>query len=587
MTTKIIVPHTLIHQHEDGSKDTYIRHEELGRGGFAAVYRVTHKESGRDFALKAIARDRYVKPKSLEKLKSEIMIQKSLDHPNILKSYKNFSDSCNYYIIIELCPGQSVRDLVRRSGYLSEKETARILHDVVSGLVYLHDNRIIHRDLKLENFLIGSDGRVKIADFGLSTKLDYDDERKYTVCGTPNYLSPELLTQAYKGHSYEVDIWTIGVSAFAMLTGHPPFETMRTKLTYEHIKNCQYHFPSDISISQTAKDFIRIILRIKPERRPNACDLLMHPFLANYKPRKEKVIVHKEIPRDIFRARKPIYGYKEYPKAKGMKRDYLNNKQNENLKKDDNNNDAKNGAKNDDKNKIPIQNDNKVETIQKDNSKNEEAEKKPVLKQKNDNKIISNPKNKETEEIDIAILPKHCVARFCNHNKALGYLLMDGTVGACFNDLSRMIMDPFETFIQYYDSYDVTSPEILDLQSETEKWKISILRRFSNSLKKTRSLFELPQQKYESSTPLHHVKYWMNNDDATLFRLDDRNIQVNFNDHLKLVIFWNTKKMTIINSIKENGKLLSLNEVSCMNPSTNENKRFMIAKAMLAELSGR
>ena len=97
MQRPICVPLTLTHKHHDGSSNTYIRHEELGRGGFAAVYRVTEQSSGKDYALKAISRDRVSKPKSLEKLKSEISIQKSLDHPNILKSFDSFEDSNNYY----------------------------------------------------------------------------------------------------------------------------------------------------------------------------------------------------------------------------------------------------------------------------------------------------------------------------------------------------------------------------------------------------------------------------------------------------------------------------------------------------------
>ncbi|KAK8895079.1 hypothetical protein M9Y10_023521 [Tritrichomonas musculus] len=538
MQRNVHVPLILYHQHKDGTVSTYKRHEELGRGGFATAYRVTEQSTGKAYALKAISRERVAKPKSLEKLKSEISIQKSLDHPNILKSYDSFEDSSNYYILVELCPGHSVRDLVKRSGYLSETETARILRDVMAGLCYLHDNRIIHRDLKLENFLVGSDGKIKIADFGLSAKLDYDDERKYTVCGTPNYLSPELLTSASKGHSYEVDIWAIGVCAFAMLTGHPPFETTRTKLTYEHIKNCQYHFPSDIRISPTAKDFIRIILQINPERRPNAQDVSLHPFL--------------QIQKQVLKENKPPIinkNHEEYkPKEHEMKPLKKQQPFVEQLK---NEQDAQNHLQN--------------------------------------NILIQNPLNKHQEELEEITVPKHFVARFCDHSDryGLGYMLVDGTVGACFNDYSRMVMDPFETFVQYWADYQVTTPEIMDPKTGPEQKKLSLLRRFSESLKRTKSMFELPDHQYNQSNPMHHVKYWMRNDDATLFRMEDRNIQVNFNDRTKLLIFWNTKKMIMIHSIKETGKLLTLNDVNNMNPMRDEKKRFNVAKVMLAEMSGR
>ena len=205
------------------------------------------------------------------------------------------------------------------------------------------------------------------------------------------------------------------------------------------------------------------------------------------------------------------------------------------------------------------------------------------------NILIQNPLNKHQEELEEITVPKHFVARFCDHSDryGLGYMLVDGTVGACFNDYSRMVMDPFETFVQYWADYQVTTPEIMDPKTGPEQKKLSLLRRFSESLKRTKSMFELPDHQYNQSNPMHHVKYWMRNDDATLFRMEDRNIQVNFNDRTKLLIFWNTKKMIMIHSIKETGKLLTLNDVNNMNPMRDEKKRFNVAKVMLAEMSGR
>ncbi|KAH0794112.1 CAMK family protein kinase [Histomonas meleagridis] len=523
MKKSVIVPLTLTRRHESTHKTiVYKRGEKLGSGGFAAVYRITN-QNGEDFALKAISKERVAKPKSLEKLKSEILIQKSLNHVNILRSYDSFEDANNYYIVLELCPGHSVKDLVKKNGHLSEKETAKILREIMAGLCYLHDNRIIHRDLKLENFLIGKDGHVKIADFGLSAKLDYDDERKYTVCGTPNYLSPELLSShaSLIGHSYEVDIWTIGVCAFAMLTGHPPFETPRTKLTYEHIKNCQYHFPSDIPLSLSAKDFIRSILQIDPERRPNALDVSMHPFLAA-PVREDPVPVHHQHHNNVVEVHQ-----------------YHNNVVNE------------------------------VHHLH----QNENVIEKP-LKLNTDN---------------IITVPSNCVARFCDHSDkyGLGYMLVDGTVGACFNDLTRMAMDPFETFVQYWESYQTTVPEVMDPNSPTQQKKLSLLRRFAVSLKKTKSMYELPKKPFDRFVPMRHVKYWMRNEEATLFRMDNRNIQVNFNDRTKLIIFWSTKKMIMVHSIKETARLKSLAEISSKPPYDEERKRFHFAKQMLTEMSER
>jgi len=520
MKRVVSAPSTVI-QVSNGKTTMYKRQEELGRGGFATVYRAVEQSTGESYALKVVPKERITKPKAIEKMKSEISIQGSLNHPNILKSYASFEDSTNYYIVTELCPGNSVRDLVRKNGHLSEEECMKILIDVLEGLSYLHANKIIHRDLKLENFLIGKDGKVKIADFGLSAKLGYDDEKKFTLCGTPNYLSPEILSSSSKGHSYEVDIWAIGVCAYAMLYGKPPFETAKTKLTYENIKTCSYKFPIEPKISSIAKDFIESTLQIDPKLRPNCGELLSHQYLQN--DNQIPVPIHEEVKLNHI---KPKEIKNCIPKIMNKEENFCENK--------------------------PI--------------------------------VVANIHKGTNSETP---LPKFCVARFCDHSEkyGLGYLLIDGTVGACFNDLSRMIMDPFEEFVQYWPSYETLSPEVLKLTDFSQQKKLSILKKFAESLKKTKSMYDLPDSKPIPSIPLKHVKYWMRNEDATLFRMEDRNIQVNFNDRMKLIIFWSTKKLMMVQSIKEFGKLLPISDLG---PSSlEEKKRFSIAKAMLAEMSGR
>jgi polo-like kinase 1 len=181
------------------------------------------------------------------------------------------------------------------------------------------------------------------------------------------------------------------------------------------------------------------------------------------------------------------------------------------------------------------------------------------------------------------------VARFCDHSDkyGLGYLLIDGSIGACFNDLTRMVMDPHETFVQYWESYQTVTPEVMNPVTGSEAKKLSLVRRFSESLKKTKSMFEMPIRTYSETVPLHHVKYWMRNDDATLFRMDDRNIQVNFQDRSKVLIFWATKQMTMVRNIREPGTLLALADLTGAGPLKEELKKFNIAKTMLAEMSGR
>lgn len=291
----IRVPPRIIYNREDGIRDVFVCQEKLGHGGFAVVYRVIHQNTAKVYAMKVISKNGSTSTRGklfLDKLKNEIQIQKNIDHPNIVRSRLSFSDDTNYYIILEYCPGKSVRDYLRRSEQrrLSEPETRRILNDVIQGLVYLHNHQIIHHDIKLENFLIGSDGRVKIADFGISSILKDDEEKNYSISGTVNYMSPEIIQKENKGHSYEVDIWALGVSAFIMLTGRPPFDGLDRDIIYRNIRNADYRFPTAINLSYEAKDFIKATLRVDPRKRPTAIDLMTHPFLTKYD--KECIILY-------------------------------------------------------------------------------------------------------------------------------------------------------------------------------------------------------------------------------------------------------------------------------------------------------
>ncbi|KAK8845792.1 hypothetical protein M9Y10_020713 [Tritrichomonas musculus] len=280
--TQTTIPETIVYTHENGLKEVYIRHEELGRGKFATVYRVTVQGSSKVYAMKIISK-KFASSQGklfLKDLKNEFIIQKKLNHPNIVRLKEYFSDEINYYVVLEYCPGKSIREYLKRSekGYLSEPETRKILRDVIRGLVFLHSSNVIHHDLKIENFVIGLKGRVKIADFGLARILENEDDKQFLVAGTTYYLAPEIIQK--EPHSYEVDIWAMGVAAFIMLTGKPPFDGIKKENVYEKILDCDFHFPSNINISEEAKNFVTSILKIDPSKRPTAFDLFDHPFLT-------------------------------------------------------------------------------------------------------------------------------------------------------------------------------------------------------------------------------------------------------------------------------------------------------------------
>lgn len=146
----------------------------------------------------------------------------------------------------------------------------------MQGVKYLHDNSIIHRDLKLGNLFLNDELHVKIGDFGLATRIEYAGERKKTLCGTPNYIAPEILNK--KGHSYEVDIWSIGCVMYTLLVGTPPFETKNLKDTYSKIRKCDYRLPSNLR--KNAAEMIIAMLQSNPDNRPKIGKLLTYDFLT-------------------------------------------------------------------------------------------------------------------------------------------------------------------------------------------------------------------------------------------------------------------------------------------------------------------
>ena len=120
---------------------------------------------------------------------------------------------------------------------------------------------------------------VKVGDFGLAAKIDFDGERKRTICGTPNYIAPEVL-EGKTGHSYEVDVWSLGVIIYTLIIGKPPFETTDVKTTYDRIKKNSYSFPDHVPISDAARELITRILSKDPARRPVLDEILNHDFLS-------------------------------------------------------------------------------------------------------------------------------------------------------------------------------------------------------------------------------------------------------------------------------------------------------------------
>uniref|UniRef100_A0A4W3I3X9 Serine/threonine-protein kinase PLK3 n=1 Tax=Callorhinchus milii TaxID=7868 RepID=A0A4W3I3X9_CALMI len=245
-------------------------------GGFARCYEMTDVSSNRVYAVKVIPHTRVAKPHQKEKIEKEIRLHKSLSNKHIVKFYHNFEDHESIYIFLEHCRNRSLAHILKARKTLTEPEVRYYLRQIILGLKYLHGRDILHRDLKLGNFFVNDLMEVKVGDFGLATKLEPKDQRKRTICGTPNYLAPEVLNK--QGHGPEADVWSLGCVMYTMLFGRPPFETTDLKDTYRCIRTVEYTMPSTSSVA--AKNLVASILRKDPEHRPTLDEIINHDFFT-------------------------------------------------------------------------------------------------------------------------------------------------------------------------------------------------------------------------------------------------------------------------------------------------------------------
>jgi serine/threonine protein kinase len=194
---------------------------------------------------------------------------------------------------------QTMLDLVRGRKRLTEVEARWYMLQLLDCTRYLHSHNIIHRDLKLGNLFLSEDMEIKVGDFGLATQLTHPDERKKTICGTPNYIAPEIL-DSKDGHSFEVDTWALGVILYTMLIGKPPFETTDVKSTYKKIRENSYVFPEHAPITDVARNLISSILRTSPRERPSLEMIASHEWFTGagmYIPRSLAASALKSQPR--------------------------------------------------------------------------------------------------------------------------------------------------------------------------------------------------------------------------------------------------------------------------------------------------
>ncbi|EZA49997.1 Serine/threonine-protein kinase PLK4 [Ooceraea biroi] len=260
----------------------------LGKGGYGSVYRAKCLRSGIEVAIKMIDKKMMAAAGMADRVSQEVKIHWRLKHPAILELYTCFEDANYVYLVLELCHNGELQRFLKAQGtkVLSEDHAAPIIRQVVQGLLYLHSHQILHRDLSLSNLLLTRDMQVKIADFGLATQLNKPDEKHLTMCGTPNYISPEVATRS--SHGPEADVWSLGCMLYTLLVGKPPFDTDAIKSTLTRVVMADYVMPPHLS--DNAKDLIDKLLKKNPKDRIRLRDIQKHPFIASV----EKNRLHSE-----------------------------------------------------------------------------------------------------------------------------------------------------------------------------------------------------------------------------------------------------------------------------------------------------
>ena len=502
----------------------YYKGRLLGKGGFAKCYEFTCSENKKIFAAKVVAKSGLVKSRAKQKLISEIKIHKSLHHPQIVAFEHYFEDTENVYILLEMCQNQTLNELLKRRKRLTEIEVQCYIVQLIKALKYLHSHRVIHRDLKLGNLFLTEKMELKVGDFGLATKLDFEGERKRTVCGTPNYIAPEIL-DGKTGHSYEVDIWSLGVIIYTLIIGKPPFETRDVKTTYKRIKMNAYTFPENAIVSEAAKNLIAQILVLDPSKRPTLDQILTHDFFN------QGTSIPKLLPTSTLACTPSLSYIKQFMPDAG-----------------------------------------------KDGIVNKPVTTTKLIDKPTGNNNMENKNDKDEKNLNINMPPQvdpnlkgpdTWVKKWVDYSSkyGLGYLLSNGYSGVFFNDSSKIILNPTNKEFFYIERRVSDKQEIInshnmdDYPKELQK-KVTLLNHFKNYLEGESNPSSESQPKEsqseekkkekdvndeEKKKPYTYVKKWMRTRHAIMFRLSNKIVQVCFQDKTEIILSSESRVVTYCN----------------------------------------
>lgn len=264
----------------------YSFESKLGVGSFAVVYRAKKKRSARADI------DSIVAIKKIDKSlsdplawKTEASLLKEINCESCVRLFEHYESKLCLYLVLECMQGGELFDHIVKKEFLSEVEAANIIKQLAGALSYLHDHGIVHRDIKPENILFEShrkNARVKLTDFGLAVKITEPGTRELTTpCGTPGYVAPEIFQP--DAYGVEVDVWSLGVILFILLSGYPPFYDDDQSKMFRLICQGEYKFASPYwdTVSESSKNVIRKILITNPDKRTTARKLLEDPWVSN------------------------------------------------------------------------------------------------------------------------------------------------------------------------------------------------------------------------------------------------------------------------------------------------------------------
>lgn len=261
------------------SLDDFEIGRELGTGKFGRVYLAREKSTHMVVALKVLVKDQLKAAGVAHQLRKEVEIHSRIRHENILPLYATFQDATRVYLVMKYAGGGDLYKKMRSmpGRRFPERQAMLYIAQLVSALEACHHQHVVHRDIKPENLLLSKEGTIQLADFGWSSANVTPANRRDTLCGTLDYLSPEMI----RGEKYDesVDIWAVGIIMYELLVGKPPFEAPGQSETIELITEGQLYVPPSVSLA--AKDLIQRILQKLPEKRPSLQEIKSHRWFAS------------------------------------------------------------------------------------------------------------------------------------------------------------------------------------------------------------------------------------------------------------------------------------------------------------------